>query len=239
MKLYSICLISFLALNSTMATAKTVNPSHDINTNEEREVKNFHAVSASGSFNVTVKMGTKESISLEGDQQDLDKVETLVQNGILKIRLKRDVNTWKEGVGNINIYVTAKKLDGLILSGSGSIDLQGKLNSAGADIQLSGSGKITANLDTQTAGIALSGSGNINLSGAVGSINISISGSGDVNAKNLISDKSKIQIAGSGNVYLNIKEELNATVLGSGSVRYKGNPKLSVNKVGSGSVEKM
>jgi uncharacterized protein YdeI (BOF family) len=239
MKLYLICFISFLALNGTIATAKTVNPSHYIINDEDREVKNFHAVSASGSFNVIVKMGTKESISLEGDQQDLDKIETLVQNGILKIRLKRDVNTWKEGVGNVNIYVTAKKLDGLILSGSGSIDLEGKLNSAGADIQLSGSGKITASLDTQSTAVALSGSGSINLSGEVGSVNISISGSGDVNAKNLISDKSKVQIAGSGNVYLYAKEELNATVLGSGSVKYKGNPKLLVNKVGSGSVEKM
>ncbi|OAQ42247.1 hypothetical protein A5893_03805 [Pedobacter psychrophilus] len=239
MKLYSICLIAILALNSTASEAKTVNTSNYLTTDEDREVKNFHAVSSSGSFNVTVKMGSKESISLEGDQQDLDRVETLVQNGVLKIRLKRDVNTWNEGVGNISIIVTAKKLDGLILSGSGSIDLEGKLNSAGADIQLSGSGKITAGLDTQTVGIALSGSGNVSLSGEVGSANISISGSGDVNAKNLISDKSQVQIAGSGNVYLNAKEELNATVLGSGSVRYKGNPKLSVSKVGSGSVEKM
>jgi hypothetical protein len=225
MKLYSICLIAILAVNSTASDAKIINPLHDVNINDEREVKNFHAVSSIGSFNVIVKMGTKESISLEGDQKDLDRVETLVQNGILKIRLKRDVNTWKESVENVNIYVTAKKLDGLMLSGSGSIDLEGKLNSAGADIRLSGSGKITANLDTQSVGVALSGSGSINLNGEVGYANISISGSGDVNAKNLISDKSKVQIAGSGNAYLNAKEELNAIVLGSGSVRYKGNPK--------------
>jgi hypothetical protein len=239
MKLYSICLIAILTVNSTGSDAKIINPSHDVNINDEREVKNFHAVSSSGSFKVTVKMGTKESITLEGDQQDLDRVETLVQNGILKIRLKRDVNTWKESVGNVNIYVTAKKIDGLILSGSGSINLDGKISSASADIQLSGSGKITASLDSQNVGVALSGSGSVNLSGEVGSVNISISGSGDVNAKNLISDKSTVQIAGAGNVYLNTKEELNATVLGSGSVRYKGNPKLLVNKVGSGSVGKM
>ncbi|WP_394330779.1 GIN domain-containing protein [Pedobacter psychrophilus] len=71
------------------------------------------------------------------------------------------------------------------------------------------------------------------------SVNTYISGFGDVNAKNLISDKSKVKIAGSGNVYLNTKEELNATVLGSGSVRYKGSPKVITNKVGSGSVAKM
>ncbi len=239
MKVYSTLLITILAVNSIAAEAKTNHPIHYINTDEARVVKNFHAVSSSGSFDVTVKMGNTESISLEGDKQDLDRIETLVQNGILKIRLKRDVNTWNQSIGNVNIIVTAKKLDGLMLSGSGSIDLQGKLNSAGADIQLSGSGKITASLDTQTAGIALSGSGSINLTGEVGSANISISGSGDVNAKNLISDKSQVQIAGSGNVYLNTKEELNATVLGSGSVRYKGNPKLTVSKVGPGSVEKM
>lgn len=239
MKLYSICLIAILALNTIKSEAKIINSINHYNNDDDREVKNFHAVSSSGSFGVIVKMGAKESISLEGDQQDLDKIETSVQNGILKIRLKRDVNTWNKGIGNVKIYVTAKKLDGLSLSGSGSIDLEGKLNSAGADIQLSGSGSITAVLETKSSSIMLSGSGSINLSGEVGSVNISISGSGDVNAKNLISDTSKVQIAGSGNVYLNSKAELNVTVLGSGSVRYKGNPKLLVNKVGSGSVAKI
>ncbi|MBK0383027.1 DUF2807 domain-containing protein [Pedobacter sp. SD-b] len=239
MKLYAICLGAVLALNLPSSEAKIIDRSRFTYQDDDREVKNFHSISLSGSFNIMVKIGAKESISLEGDAQDLNRVETIVQNGVLRIRLKRDVNNWNVGIGKVTIYITAKRLDGLVLSGSGNINLDGKLSSASADVQLSGSGKITAGLDSQTAGVALSGSGTINLSGEVGAVNISISGSGNVNATDLISEKSKMQIAGSGNVSITSKEELNATLLGSGSVNYKGNPKLSVNKVGSGEVVKL
>jgi hypothetical protein len=69
-KLYSICLIAILALNTIKSEAKIINSINHYNNDDDREVKNFHAVSSGGSFGVIVKMECK-SISLEGDQQDL------------------------------------------------------------------------------------------------------------------------------------------------------------------------
>ncbi len=49
-----------------------------------------------------------------------------------------------------------------------------------------------------------------------------------------------VRISGSGNVEINVKDELDATISGSGSVSYKGSPsKVNSNASGSGKVRKI
>ena len=233
-KLLSISIIALMILGNITLQAKDNN-----RTTETRTVKNFHAVTSGGSFNVYVKLGTTESLKIEGNSEDLARIETVVQNGMLKIRYIRDANNWNSGLDKVNIYITAVKLDGLILSGSGLIALEGKMTSASADIRLSGSGKIKADMDTQSVGIALSGSGNLDLGGKTGIMTVSIAGSGTLNAEDLITDTSTINIAGSGNVCVYATENLNANLMGSGNIKYKGEPEVKISKVGSGNVSKM
>lgn len=218
---------------------KGIKAIHQIQSTENRAVKNFHAIASSGSFIVNVQMGDQESLTIDGDAEDISRIETVVENGILKIRTKRNFNSWNSIGHKVSINITAKRLDGLMLSGSGSIHLDGVLNAPSADIQLSGSGEITASVDNQNTSLAVSGSGNINVSGKSGSVNIVVSGSGDVKASDLTADSSNIKIAGSGNVYIKAEKDLNAAIFGSGSVKYSGNPSVSVKKVGSGSVSQM
>lgn len=206
---------------------------------ENRDVKNFHAISSSGSYTVNVKMGEDESLSIRGNAEDINKIETVVENGVLRIRTKRNFRSWNSTGHQVTINITAKRLDGLMLSGSGILNLDGVMNSASVDIQLSGSGEINAEVDTQNTAVALSGSGNVNLSGKTGSVNIAVSGSGDVKAKKLASETVNIKVAGSGNVYVAAQKDLNASIFGSGSIKYIGEPNVSVNKVGSGNVSKI
>jgi hypothetical protein len=233
-KLLSISIIALLFLGNTALQANQNNRE-----TETRSVKNFHAITSGGSYNVYVKLGTTETLKIEGESEDLERIETVVQNGMLKIRYKRDFNNWSGNTKKVNIYITAVKLDGLILSGSGLIELEGKMTSASADIRLSGSGKIKANIDTQSVGIALSGSGNLELGGKTGMMTVSIAGSGSLNAEELIADNSTVNIAGSGSVYVHAKENLNANLMGSGNIKYKGDPEVTISKVGSGNVSKM
>ncbi len=209
------------------------------NAQEDRSVKNFHSIANAGAVEVFVKVGSKESLTIEGSDEDVERIETIVQNGILKIRTKRDFNNWNVAVNTVKIYITAIKLDVLLQSGSGSIDLKGKMTSASADIQLSGSGKIIAVMDAQSAKITLSGSGNITLAGKVGDLNVTMAGSGDVNADKLRAENSKVKIAGNGTAYVNVSTNLDAKIVGPGTVKYLGNPTITTQKLGEGSVSKI
>ncbi len=56
----------------------------DAKAQENRTVKNFHSIANSGAVEVFVKMGGEESLSIEGSDEDVERIETVVQNGILK-----------------------------------------------------------------------------------------------------------------------------------------------------------
>nr|MBC7612025.1 DUF2807 domain-containing protein [Pseudopedobacter sp.] len=236
----SLGISALLAANTTNSKACVVEVCQSLHQQSEtRDVKNFHAISSSGSYTVNVMMGEEESLSIQGDAEDINKIETVVENGVLRIRTKRNRSSWNSVGKKVTINITAKRLDGLMLSGSGILNLDGVMNSASADIQLSGSGEINADVDTQNTAVALSGSGNVNLSGKTGSVNIVVSGSGDVKAKKLATETGNIKVAGSGNVYISAQKDLNASVFGSGSIKYIGDPNVSINKVGSGNVSKI
>lgn len=206
---------------------------------DTREVKNFHSVANAGAAEVFITMGDEEDLRIEGDDEDIERIETVVQNGILKIRTKRDINNWNVAIGSVKIYITAVKLGALLQSGSGIINLRGEMSSASADIQLSGSGKIIAKINAQSANVAMSGSGRVILVGKVGEINVTLAGSGDLNADKLLSENTKIKIAGNGAAYVNVKDNLDVKIVGPGAVNYFGDPKVSTKKLGEGTVNKM
>ncbi|TKB96286.1 head GIN domain-containing protein [Pedobacter cryophilus] len=232
---------AILVLSPSISKAIDNNRPQLIVETEKREVSNFHGIASGGSFNIVVKMGDQESLEIEGDKDDIDRIETVVQNGTLKIRMKRDLKNFNIPFNSqVNIYITAKKLDALAVSGSGNLEVEGELNSASANIQLSGSGSVKAKVETQSVSVILSGSGGLNLSGTTGSSTITISGSGDLNAVDLKSKTSNIKIAGNATATLYVEDYLNASLVGPCSVKYKGGAEVKLtNLVGSGSVTKM
>lgn len=59
-------------------------------------------------------------------------------------------------------------------------------------------------------------------------------------AADLVTEKCEVRISGSGDVEVNVQEELTSKISGSGDIRYKGEPKrVNNHSSGSGSVRKM
>lgn len=84
----------------------------------------------------------------------------------------------------------------------------------------------------------LSGSGDITLRGKTKSLEANVSGSGDIEAFELVAERSKVALSGSGNISTNCSEFIEARVAGSGDIEYKGNPKKIDTKVaGSGKIK--
>ncbi len=229
MKLYSTLLFTSLFTFFVLATKAQ----------ETRPIKNFHTVANAGASIVSISMGEQEGLKIEGAAEDVERIETVVQNGVLKIRTKRDINNWNVALGDVKIHIMAKSLDALMQSGSGSITLNGTLNSPKANIQLSGSGKVVAAVESQATDASLSGSGNIVLSGKTGLLNLVMAGSGDINAEQLDAENSKIKIAGNGTAYVQVSESIDAKMLGPGAVKYNGNPEIKTSKLGQGTVSPM
>ena len=207
---------------------------------ENRQVGPFNTITSAGAFDVFVTMGTKESLRLEGDKDVISKIETVVENGNLKIRTKKNAERlWGSSFGKVRVYITAKALKGVHLSGSGNIKVDGNVKANDFSSRISGSGTIRLNLNAEKYSAAVSGSGELIVSGSAEIVDIAISGSGDFQGEKLRTSNANIKISGSGDVSIHADEILNAAVSGSGNIMYAGNAQVNSRTSGSGKVKRL
>ena len=186
-----------------------------------------------------VIQGSTESLSIEGASEDLAKIESVVESGVLHIRVRDRTSRIGSWNPRFRITVNARAIDSLAISGSGDIHAR-SLKSPAVKLAVSGSGDIRVPaLDTDKAVVAISGSGDVSVAGRAGSLTTQISGSGDLKAERLDSRQVTVSISGSGDVAVWAREALQVRIAGAGDVRYYGDPTVEKRIAGSGSVRRV
>jgi hypothetical protein len=205
-----------------------------------RSVSGFTSIGNSGSFAVHVKINGTESLKIvAADDEEIGKIETKVEGGHLEIRWREGSHPYRFG-GKIDIYVTAKTLSAVDMSGSGLMEVDGSLTGDHVDVTASGSGGLTASVDGAKLEVTMSGSGGVRLKGKTGTAVISMSGSGGLHADGLATDEAKVDMSGSGLVEIHVDKTLSAMISGSGGVHYSGNGTVSsVTTSGSGRIRRV
>ncbi len=243
MKRIILCLaLACLTLEQAQSTPIAVTANQENEIKQERAVADFTGIASGGNFNVYVSIGEKESLRLEGKEELLNDIETKIEKGVLKIQYKAKKRMWdwnRSDRDRINIYITAKVLSNLVLSGSGKMVVNGTLKAPNFISVVSGSGNLTLNTETINFNGVISGSGSINLSGSSQTTDLSISGSGSLRAKDFKTKSANVSISGSGNSEIHVEQSLNGSISGLGSIRYGGNPSIVIQKSGSGSISKL
>jgi hypothetical protein len=202
---------------------------------QNRKVSGFHAVASTGSFDVVLKQGNTEGVRVEADAEVINEIVTEVRNGTLLIHSKNTHN-WGNFWNNrkITIYVTAKSLNSVALTGSGSLKMENEFIADKIQLKLSGSGDFEGKINVKTVEVMISGSGDFNVAGKADESTIALSGSGDFDGNRLITKSTAIRISGSGDANIYASEKIDASVSGSGDIHYSGHPK-SVSKIARGS----
>ena len=184
---------------------------------ESRPVADFTEVGLSAPVDVHVVQGDTHSLTLEGDPEVIARLETVVENGRLKIRTKNGQGHWNSH-RKTTARVTARRIDALSVAGSGDITAPA--------------------ISGEALKVSLAGSGDIRVGGKVAGLTASIAGSGDIRAAELEAQQVKVTIAGSGDVTVRARDALSVNVSGSGDVRYYGDPTVEKTIMGSGSVRR-
>ncbi len=204
---------------------------------DNRAVSGFDQVRLRGVGELSIQQTGRESLTIEGEDNLLPRIQTDVQGGVLTIGVERGVSI--SPTVTLRYTLTVKDISALELSGSGDI-LTGALRSRNFELHLPGSGHIRLGdltADSLVAGI--SGSGRIEVRGQVASQRIRISGSGDYEGGNLQSQSAEVSVSGSGDSKVWARDDLSAHISGSGTVEYYGNPRVDKHVSGSGSVRNL
>ncbi len=198
----------------------------------------FSEVKVTGPDDVTIRQGDSFSISAKGPQAVLDRLEIEVDGPTLSIGRKR------EGFGfssreddDVEISITMPRLNGVRLTGSGSIDAD-SIDGDAVEAVVTGSGDLKiAKLTAKRADLTVSGSGDIEIGGGtVGAGEYGITGSGDIDADGLVAQTLEVSVTGSGNVEAQATGAAEVSILGSGDVTLGGGAKCSSRQLGSGTV---
>lgn len=238
MKKLSILFILTIIVAAAFSSCRKVDGTGPVVT-EFRNVSGFTEIKSEISADIIVTPAAAYSVKIEAQQNIIDVIETVLNDGMITLRVKS--NTVIKPDAKVKIYISSPDIQGLIVSGSGNMQVSDALTSSHLYLKTSGSGNINiSRLNGQSIDANISGSGEININeGAIHEELIDISGSGSMNMSNLTTVNSDIKIAGSGNAKVNVIDYLKVRITGSGSVYYKGTPTIDVNITGSGKLKPM
>lgn len=206
-------------------------------TRQSRELGHFTALATSVGGSIEVRLGNTESVSIETDDNLQSQIETVIENGTLRIRpLKKEMQLEPH---TLKIVLQAKTLERIAVGGSGTVDAD-RLHGQKLAFDIGGSGAISVrNLEAQSVAVSLGGSGSLKASGTTEQLQVSIGGSGKVQAGPLAARDVQISIGGSGQATVSAKQSLNVSVAGSGDISYYGDPQVTKSILGSGSLKRL
>ena len=180
---------------------------------EHRNVDDFTHVELAGTSKVTVHAGRPKDVVVRGDDNLLHLITTKVTGETLVVSQKGDF-TSQHG---IEVDVSTPSLDGVKLSGTGSLAVAG-VRAARFDVDLTGTGSLDAG-------------------GTAERLDLMLSGVGSARLKQLVSADTHVDLSGTGSATVVATKSLEATLSGSGSVTYYGKPQHVKTKVtGAGAI---
>jgi len=204
-------------------------------TTEQRQVAPFHGIEVGGAFEVELRHGDTESLSLEADNNLLQYITTEVKNGRLTVTTQRNIGHFEK----LKAVITFKSLDEIDLHGA--VELWGDKHMTFDDLSIEGSGatEMEMKVTVQKLILELSGSSEVTLTGTAAEVDAEMSGATDLKADDLETAALRMELSGAGEADVYVTERMDVTVSGAGDVRYRGEPKeVNEHVSGAGNIEK-
>ena len=204
---------------------------------QARDVGSFNGVALNVPGNVELRIGNTDSITIEADDNILPLIDTVVENGTLRIRPAKRNSNFRQS--SLTIVIQARQVERISVGGSGTITATG-LRGDRLRFDVGGSGSINArDLDSRMVSVAIGGSGNFTASGKTEQLTASIGGSGNIQAGHLAARDVQVSIGGSGAAEVWAKDDLTISIGGSGEVSYYGDPRISRSMQRSSSIRRL
>jgi hypothetical protein len=181
---------------------------------QKRDVAAFTSINTQGAFNIDVVCQKPVALELEADDNIVPLISTEVSNNTLYIKGLQDFSVQEP----ISLKISVPNLDGLSVSGAGTMDISGMKNDK-FEIDSSGAPKITVSGNTKV-------------------VDIDTSGAARIDTHKLHATKAIVDSKGVSKVDLAASDQLDVTISGPSFVTYEGDPVVNKTVHGPGKVEK-
>jgi len=205
---------------------------------QKRDITGFHGVSVSSGIDLYLIQKNVEEVYVEADSEDLDKIITKVEGGILKIYVKErswfnlDWNQHKR-----KVIVSFKELDKLQASAGSDVNADGVLKLKELDMDVSSGSDIKIELEAEKLTVESSSGSDVQVKGSVNILQAGASSGSDINASELKSKKCTASVSSGSDIKVNVSDDLDANASSGGDISYSGNPRSkNINESSGGDV---
>lgn len=229
-KLLSLILfgVSFLQMASAQASRQT------------RQVSGFHGISVSSGIDLYLTQKKVEEVVVESDSDDLDKIITTVEGGILKITIKQ--KSWLNISWTHNhrkVYVSFITLDKLETSSGSDVVSQSVMKLDKLKLNASSGSDVNLELEANELSIESSSGSDITLKGKASVLEVSASSGSDIDAAELEAKKCNASTSSGSDIKVKVTDELDASASSGGDIYYSGDPKTkNINESSGGDVHR-
>ncbi|HLK30185.1 MAG TPA: head GIN domain-containing protein [Puia sp.] len=233
----------FLLLSSTFifiaanAQQKLID---DPNAQSRKLNASFHAIAVSNAIDLYLTQGNDEAVAVSAaDREDIPRIITEVDNGVLIIRFENKTWGWFKGNRKLKAYVSFKNIDRLHASGASDVHIQGTISSDKLEVHLSGASDMKGDLKIGDLSMDQSGASDATITGSATNISISVSGASDVKAYDFVTENCTARASGASDIHITVNKELNAHASGASDINYKGTAVIKeLHSSGASSVSK-
>lgn len=204
---------------------------------ETLPLQGFHGLDVAVPMDLEVVRADTESLQLEGPAEVMDRIEVVIERGVLRIHAPERPLRWR---GKLKGTLHARRIESVVLAGAGSIRVA-ELRGEAARATISGSGDVRiAKAEARSLELRIAGAGSLDVGpGSVERIGVTISGTGDVKAGRVEARAADVSIAGTGDAIVWARESLDVRIAGVGQVRYYGEPRVQRRAAGLGGVTRL
>ncbi len=232
-KLLTIVLFGLATLQSTLLLASQTQGNR-----QTRQVGGFHGVSVSSGIDLYLSQKNSEEVVVEAESDDLNKIITEVEGGILKIYIKE--KSWFNLDWNNHprkVYVSFQTLDKIDASAGSDVISQAPVKLEKLTLDASSGSDVKLELEADEIVVESSSGSDISLKGKTSVIRASASSGSDINASELQARKCTASISSGSDIRVYVTEELDANASSGGDIVYSGNPKTKdINESSGGDV---
>jgi len=232
-KLLTILLFGLATIQTTLLLASQTQGNR-----QTRQVPGFHGVSVSSGIDLYLTQKNSEEVVVEAESDELDKIITEVEGGILKIYIKE--KSWLSINWNNDprkVYVSFKVLDKLDASAGSDVVSQSAMKLDKLDLDASSGSDVKLELDANEITAESSSGSDISLKGKSSVLFANASSGSDIDAGELQSKKCRANVSSGADIRVYVTEELDASASSGGDIAYSGNPKTKdINESSGGDV---
>ncbi len=191
---------------------------------ETRDLPAFTGISAGGALSVVVEISDMQSVTIETDENLLDKVQTEVKGDILYIKSYKLKNPSK-----LQAYIKLPNFEKLSASGATDIKCPSPIENNEFHLDASGASSVLFNdVKFDYLESSITGAADVKMTGSATTHNLKVTGAGNFKGKGLVTQKTIYDLSGASDASLNVTGEVVGEKKGAASVSYIGNPKTSI-----------